>query len=401
MYKMNYRIFAQAIIIIFYSINTSSTGWKREIQRRNELLRSIALSSPKNCNGTKVVYIRNAYGRTGNYWISIANALWVTSVLQGSFNVPDWAAGHLFDHFVLDIFKESFCTTYDVNIRDSRRRNPIGLLGGESFNIFRLYNNTNLKPLLPPLDENTLREVTHFYVRFLASLWGSPKPEILRAGIATIQFHLGNNLDYVSVHQRSHEGICNRLYCSFTNTSNFSPLDLPLLSKEWLHVQQMERTMDENLPRNCSAFEEYHNPLCRIRANTVRNILEHSNRNRTPAGLDVNLHLGTDSRNQSNELVSSLGAVIPQYHINHTVDHTILDMFLFIHSGLFIQNPMSTLSTTACIVRQILGLRTVPMLNTSQMSIEERTRPGWWITCDLVADYSKFPPSSYSKIISL
>ena len=359
----------------------------KKIAYRQNFMRDIAsLHNKKDCEGSKIIYVYNRYGRTGNDFIALANALWITQVVNNTvFMIPRWAKSTIFDHFNLKRFYESFCITPHRRSSDSY----IVLYGAEAFSLPKLFNNSELSPFLPPLNEETINKITKFYATFYSSLWCCPHSSISTTGLAVIGNIFGS-LDYVSIHQRSHEYKCNQLFCDYTNLSQFSKFELPIEDENIFpprtHTVKLHSGM--RCPRH---------PLCGINSKTVRKILDlFQIHNKNYSINSSSLHLGTDTRNESNELVSSLGAVIPQYHINHTVDHTILDMFLFIHSGLFIQNPMSTLSTTACIVRQILGLRTVPMLNTSQMSIEERAGPGWWVTCDMIKFSKVLDIFSYS-----
>jgi len=349
-------------------------------QRQNYMKQVASFKTKKKCDGSTIIHVLNRYGRTGNDFITLANTLWVTHTIKNAiFMIPNWAKSTIFDNFDLRTFTDTFCTTSHRRITDEY----ISISGGEAYSLHRLFNVTKLKPLLPPLNEGVISNIAHFYTKFYASLWCCPHHSITAEGISLIKTFFSSSLDYVSIHQRSHEGNCRELYCDYTKISQFSKLELNFSDEEW-HPWLLRETNETSSQNHCP---RHHHPLCGINSHTVRSILQLIKYYDKDCHINTNsIHLGSDMHNNSNELVTSLGAVIPQYHVNNTVEFgVILDMFIFIHSGLFIQNPLSTLSTGTCIVRQTLGLRTIPVLNTSRMSIEERAGPGWWITCDMIA----------------
>jgi hypothetical protein len=66
----------------------------------------------------------------------------------------------------------------------------------------------------------------------------------------------------------------------------------------------------------------------------------------------------------------------------------IFDIFIMIHSDLFIQNPESTFSKTVCIIRAVLGLQTIPLLDRiGESDADIYTDPHHWASCSLIYHY--------------
>ena len=366
--------------MITFILFSFSDFLKTKIGARQRELKNIALlsSKKKKCIENKQIYITNAYGRTGNDWITIGNGLWLASQVHGYFSVPQWAQKRIFNQFNLDVFYKTFCIRPFLKESNNQSFETIQLTGGTAYFLFRRYNESFLVPHLPPLTRETYQSLLHVHKMLHASLWSNPNPKLFDTAIHIIKDLYGNRLDYVSIHQRSHEGNCPNLFCDHTNISLFSKYDIPLYEKEWTQRQAWEELSNsQSQPRNCTGDIPRH-PMCDISASAVSNILS-MHKGRNWRDLNISIHLGTDRRVGVNDIVTKLKAIIPQQVVSHNkhsmtlnADFVFLDLFLFIHSGLFIQNPMSTLSTTACIVRNMLGLRTVPVLNTTHMSVENR-----------------------------
>ena len=361
-----------------------ATDFQRTISARQLLLRKIALQNkPQHCNISTVIRITSHYGRTGNNWIIIANGLWLSTLVGGSLELQFWMHDRVFKYFDLHVFNQSFCVTKSRLLDDSK---IIWMMGIDAYAVDRIYRNEDLIKYLPILNEETFRKVSFLYTRFYASLWSSPKQIISQLGKEFIQWYLNNSLNYISLHQRSFEGQCRKNFCVSIHTSYFSPKEVPLHENEWLQIQRWEQ-QQSNTFRNCTGVLPPY-PLCNLNAMEVEHMLALQRRTAN----DSLIHLGTDMPTNTNVLVESLRVKIPKVLYTstsvtvHDDELMHLDLYLFIHSSLFLQHPLSTFSSVACIVRETLNIPTVPLLYYvyNNRSIPERLLPGWFASCSTV-----------------
>ena len=357
------------------------------ISQRQQKLRKIALyGKPRNCNSSRIIGVTGPYGGAGNNWIIIANALWLGNLMQATFLIPLWAEERIFDFFDLDVFHDSFCTTNrTLPTMDSRFT---FLSGVEMYAIRRMERDSRVNGYLPTLNEETFREASKWYIRFYASLWSSPKEIVSRPGLESIQNHLGNAVNYVSVHHRNFEGGCNFYFCRHFNISNLPVNEVPLHLDSWKEAMRWER--GQSYPRNCSSeYPKY--PICDMTPTDIKETFKLLNKSLR----NVHMHLGTDKQSNISHLEKEFHICVPKLHITpkiHEFGYAMVDLFLFIHSSLFIASPMSTFSGMACIVRQILDLPTVPIMNYTydNSSIAERLVPGWFVGCDSVRETIRY-----------
>ena len=306
--------------------------------------------------------------------------------MEATFQIPRWAEERLLDYFDLDVFYESFCTT--KRTPPTKNSRYTFLSGVEIYAIRRMEHDGRVKRYLPPLNEKTFREASKWYIRFYASLWSSPKEIVSRPGLQSIQNHLGNSTNYVSVHHRNFEGNCNVNFCRHFNISNLPVNEVPLHLDSWKEAMRWER--GQSYPRNCSSeYPKY--PICDMTPTDIKETFKLLNK----SFKNVHMHLGTDGQSNISHMAIEFRICVPKLHITtklHDLGYAMVDVYLFIHSSLFIASPMSTFSGMACIVRQILDLPTVPIMNYTydNSSIAERLLPGWFVGCDSVRETIRY-----------
>ena len=358
------------------------------ILQREQQLRKIALNDGESnkCSSSKIIVIKGPYGGAGNLFIILANALWLGSLMQAAFEIPRWAEKRIFHYFNLNVFYESFCTT---KLSPPTTESNYTLLSGvEAYAIRRMYRDDRVKRYLPPLNEETFRDASRWYIRFYASLWSSPKKIIFRPSVITMQNYLGNSTNYISVHHRNFEGDCNLYFCRHFNISNLPVNEVPLHLESWKEAMRWER--GQSYPRNCSSeYPKY--PICDMTPTDIKETFKLLNKTLR----NVHMHLGTDGQKESTHIEQKFHAFTTKNHtttVLRDLGYAMLDVYLFIHSSLFIASPMSTFSGMACIVRQILDLPTVPIMNYTydNSSIAERLLPGWFVGCDSVRETIRY-----------
>ena len=283
--------------------------------------------------------------------VSLTNALWLATTLNSTLVLPKYM-NKMFQEFNITILRSSFCfRTIEEHINQTqghlgRLQYSRLLTGPESFFLFSMFNNPKFKHQLPRFDENTMREMSHHYVRVYAALWSSPIKGLVLASEYMIKNHLSNSLEYTTVHKRSMDGTCHDIM-SGTSFSDYSDKELPMKNAEWANMPQI-------------------NPICDMSPSFINDTITMHGRQ------EKKVLISFDGRGDIKPL-TDIGHVLTTAQDakigNTTVPRIYLDALLGMHGDLFVLNPRSTFSWQIFVVREILGLHSVPLLRNNDYLI--------------------------------
>eukprot|EP01038_Epipyxis_sp_PR26KG_P012280 gene12280-16469_t len=335
------------------------------------------------CNNQIYVKItENAYGRSGNNMIELANTLWLSDLLNATLIIPKWIV-HILVPFNTHFLTKSFCYTTDVDVLASKKtilldnsgknvelyktkiQQPTNssvsdmvlifeLTSEESFFLFQLYKFPLYNQLLPPHNEALVLEVSMFYARIYSLLWIQPSKKIIAATSYIIANHLKGDFHYVSVHRRLLEGTCSEILSDRTNhATDFYANELPISSSSW---------KDANFNRN--------HPLCDMPIPFIKDIVDLHGRNHSLVYLAHDGEGDLSEYKNNNSIHFILNDVLLNEG-NHTsfqsVDLKFVDMLVAINSDLFIMNPYSTFSWEIFVIRICLGLQSLPIITNNDI----------------------------------
>ena len=374
------------------SSSPRTSGLSVRVEENLSIIRAFASASGK-CSNRKhshtFVIQGIKFGRGDNIIISVANLIWLSSLVDGVIYLPPWVwSSGIFRHLRLGFLREIFC----FSTVGMHTPNVIKLTSANIYSIKRVYKHSELAHFLPPLTDAVIAEAARIHARVYSTIFSWPDENILDAAKDIVDF-LGG--EYNAVHIRSFEETCPCLYCRLTNVSHFSSREVPVDSPKW----QMLKKYDV-YPKNCTvpgeskcwSDLEYSHPLCNMTSASLAEIINLGNRTHYPLYIVAdNLHSA-----HTKQLIHGLGAF--SWH-NKELEHirrshgitsedaiAALDLVLLIHSGFFIQNTISTYSMIACILRQVLDLPTVPIPEDQPLEYQEEHGPGVWVSCGAVRD---------------
>lgn len=323
-------------------------------------------------------------GNTCNNMVSLTNALWLATTLNSTLILPKYM-GKIFQEFNITTLRSSFCFrtieqhTHESKGRSSRLQYSRTVTGPESFFMFSMFNSPKFKHQLPKFDQKTMMEMSYHYVRVYAALWSSPLEGMLLASKHMIKHHLNNSLDYTTVHKRSMEGMCDE-FLNGIAISDYSERELPMKNPEWRNKQKK-------------------NPICVMSPSFINDTISMHGRQ------DNKVLISFDGRGDIKpwtDLGHVLTTVLDKSGANFTVPKIFLDAFLAMNGGFFVLNPRSTFSWQIFIVREILGLHSVPLLTNNDYLImlkaeyKREKRTGFVVTWLQIAESARLTRLSVS-----
>lgn len=316
-------------------------------------------------------------GNTCNNVVSFTNALWLATTLNSTLIAPRYMY-KIFQEFNLSTLHSSFCfQTIDQYNAHSKKHSLRSyylrtVSGAESFFLFKIFENPKFKHQLPLFDQNTMIEMSRHYVRVYAAFWSSPLRGILPASEHLIKNHLDDSLTYTTVHKRSMEGACNEAIAG-TAITDYSDEELPMKNLEWNLMPKL-------------------NPICDMSPSFVNDTVTMHGRQNNKVFISFD---GRGDIKPMTDLGHVISKVLDQESDYKTVPRKYLDAFLAIHGGLFILNPRSTFSWQIYIVREILGLQSVPILKNNdylvmdQVEYRREKRTGLVVSWTQIADSAR------------
>ena len=298
------------------------------------------INMKRTCSDDTFIYITDGgYGNTGNNMVSLTHSLWLARKLNATFNIPGFI-GEAINHFNLTNLAEQHC--FVVNQKIPSTSKSYGITAEESFFVYRLFNSPNksFKAMLPPLDDEVVKDITHTFLNVYASLWSLPKPSIVTSAAWIIENYLGANFNYTSIHKRNLDGECEAIMSENSKISDYSPSELAMDSPEW------------------SRDVEHHHPLCEMQLDFVKNTMKLHGRG------DRNIFVAFDGQGDvtSYRIHRAVFSSVMQAHPRfRAIPMKYVDMLVAMLGDLFILNPRSTFSLQVYLVRASWELRSVPV----------------------------------------
>jgi hypothetical protein len=332
------------IVLMGLSWLANSLSLKQLINLRLENLRKFA-STPQypvqKCSSDKFLIITGGpYGSSGNRLIEFTHAVWLARKMNATLIVPDWM-DDIFAPFDSSTLKKNFCFTLDKDTAVSEGITPTEVTSSDAFFLSHLFHEKKFISFLPSMSE-AVDDLSVHFLKVYAALWSSPLPEIRAAGEWLMKNHLGNSLVYTSVHKRNLDGECSNILAHVSSPSDYAPDEIPADIPEWK-----------------GSLEKDH-PLCSMPLHMVLAIQEL--RHRTNSSLFVAFDGQGDVENylKYGAVFSNLLDKVEGQHSKH---RKFVDMFMAMHSDLFILNPRSTFSWQVYLIRVCLALESVPIIN--------------------------------------
>jgi hypothetical protein len=356
-----------------YRSNSTFGAFRQTIRRRLSILKMIALSRPRSnpCNSTKLILITEyQFGNSGNNLIELTHGLYFSFILNATLVLPPWMSTIL-KPFDLTTLHQAYCFTTATNYPKSSVFMEIE--SEDSFFAFRLFKKPEYRSLLPPLNQETVLDISAHFLRVYSAFWSSPSEEFVSAAEWLIAHHLNSTLGYTSVHKRAMEGGCSKAFAPATILSDISPDEVPMNRPEWRG----------NLRRS--------HPLCNMAADFVINTMTLNHRHPSSSQIFVSF----DGKGDVSDL-KALGAVFSSSiddpsagngnSLHKSVDRKFLDMFVAMHGDFFILNPRSTFSWQVYLIRVCLALESVPLLRNTDLFVQDSglyksmNRSGLWVS---------------------
>jgi hypothetical protein len=295
--------------------------------------------------------------------IEFTHGLWLSEKLSATLLVPSWMLD-IFSPFNTSLAESHFCfTTKTSDIPKNAKKYEV--TSEDSFFAFKLFKDPMYQPLLPKLSDQTVNEISLFFLQVYASFWCCPHKKILQAAEYIVTQHLDGHFQYGAVHKRQLEGGCSKVLQANSKPSDFSPRQLPMQHPEW----------SGNLAQ--------HHPLCEMSYSFLSETLALNGRNNSK------VFVAFDGRGGIQDYVDSKRAVfsnvLDESHAFQqlSVDRKYVDMLVAIHSDFFLLNPRSTFSWQIYLVRLCLALPSVPILKTNDFylqSADEMKGRGLWVS---------------------
>ena len=316
------------------------------------------------------------YGQAGNQLVEFTHGLWLADKLNATLVVPEYM-GPILAPFHLHEIKKLFCFSDEAQYKSSKAEKEqdnvkVKIYELESEDSFWLQNimgkNDHAKqfPSLPPLEKKVVDEISLYFLDVYASLWGHAKPIIMQEACRIIAHKMKHSIKFTAVHKRDMEGGCQQLFWSNLPTEKCGYLSdqVPLNSSVWQIA-------------GSSSF-------CRMDAVFVSDTMKMHNREmkrnsdgRPSSHTAQPVYLAWDGKGSidSWKALSAEFVLSADYRSNHDaselkesgIHHSdsllkFVDMYMAIHSDLFVLNPRSTFSFEIYAIRTILGLESVPVL---------------------------------------
>ena len=255
---------------------------------------------------------------------------------------------HVLEPFDTTLLKAHYC--YRLKPSLPQNKTLFEITSEESFFLFQLFYSNHYRSLLPPLNETTIADLSLHFLKVYAGLWCCPLHETVAAADWLIHNHLHNSLRYVSVHKRQMEGGCSKTMAGVTQPADFSPRDLPMQRREW---------------RGPLASSH---PLCEMPLPFLRDTMDMHHRNCSDIFVAWDGRGDVSSYRREGAVFSDM---LDTTLANHRdVNLKFVDMFLAIHSDLFLLNPRSTFSWQIYLVRVCLGLFSVPVVRGNDLYLQ-------------------------------
>lgn len=337
-------IFFICFLFLFIRKSTEETIVRQLKERVHHLSKVIAslpvLAGP--CNDSAFIIITEIpFGNSGNNIIEFIHGLWLSKAYNYTFVVPPWIRPALHP-FNISIIHQHFCFSYIDAIPP--KSTVLEITSEDSFFLFKIFRDRMYNASIPPFSEELIHEMSYHFIAIYTALWSYPSHHLLNAAAWLIEQKLGNSFNYTSIHKRSLEGGCNKLFSFQSQPSDFSPNQLDMNHPSW----------HGNL--------KFYHPICEMPASFALSTIKINNRSSTKYFLAYDGRGSIDDYISLNTTLSSNldNSLFPEMQSNHA--KKFLDMFMAINGDFFVLNPYSTYSFQIYVIRVCLGLESVPVM---------------------------------------
>lgn len=312
------------------------------------------------CSTTHFLTINGGeWGRAGNQLIEFTHALWLAKTINATFLMPPWMPG-IFGLLGTDQLHKKFCFTDRVDPNYLKSAKVIEIAASDAFYMHLLLDRKEYAGMFPKRTDQTASEVSKHFLQVYSSVWSSPGPDIISEAVRIIDSNLGQSLAYCAVHKRTLENSCNEVMNIVTKVTDFHDTGLPMQHDNWK-----------------SALANH--PLCEMTPSFILDTIAYQNRSK-----DSKVFVSFDGIGSTDMYSSSLpGSFISNVLGGATKrDHSFLDLFLAMHSDLFIMNPRSTFSWIIFVVRAAMQLDSVPVMKNKDLFLSEKSDFLWvsWLS---------------------
>jgi len=377
------NFFLSLLITHSHSEFLVSRHLKDRVHHLSKLIKNLpTLSSP--CNDSYVVITEIPFGNSGNNIIEFIHGLWLSKVYGYTFVVPPWIRPALHP-FNVSLIHDHFCVNY-IDIIPSNSH-MLEVTSEDSFFLHKLFVDRMYNSTLPALNDDLLSDMSHHFLAIYSALWSYPSHHIMNASSWLIQEKLGNSFNYTSIHKRSLEGGCNKLFSQVSRPADF-PSD----------------QIDMNHPSWNGNLRNYH-PICEMPSSFALNTIAINNRS------SHHYFIAYDGRGSVDDYISLNatfstnldGLLFPEMISSNA--RKFVDMFVAINGDFFILNPYSTYSFQIYAVRVCLGLESVPIMAHRDIYFKEQkdyTSGKLWVSwTSLRSAYEKIKDSVWNKVAKL
>jgi hypothetical protein len=302
----------------------------------------------KSCSKTNFITTNeHDFGKSSNTLIEFTHMLWLAKRLNRTYLISEWMMTkkkQKFLHFFNTSLLESlYCVKYTLNEISTENIDIMEINTGEAYYAFQFFNNIQrFDGLVPQFNETILYELSIHFIQVYTSLWCCPSSNIIEASSWMLSRYFNNSLQsFTAVHKRSLDRNCDAKYNGVVNISNFSPLELA----------------PYNTSKHASIIQIY--PLCEMPIQFVHETQNLNNRSQQKIFVAFDGH-GNITDYEKNRAI--FGKNIKEIPLHRKIEGRELDMMMAIHADFAILNPKSTFSWQIYVLRECLGLKSVPKL---------------------------------------
>ena len=312
------------------------------LQKRLQRLRHIGFLNPRaTCGSNGFLILKKKFGRHSNFFIQICHGLWLAETSNRTLVVPS-DMKDVFKYFNLENVQRQFCFVFDdelghVEYVTKLAQRFFGHAVLQAHYSFFMDEYLISKPsvnghlVIPAHGNRTIHEVSVYFVRFYAALWGSIKADVISEVDFVIEQMFGGSMGFTSIHKRSLEGACARHLSSSINLTDYSETELPMSHCAWRGDLSQSHPLCDFPPSFVSSCLELHN-----RSKSLLFVAHDSE-----ASVADLIQLGAISVDSilSIKKESKSSRYQPEKVYSFTTARNHIDMAIAIHSDLFILNP--------------------------------------------------------------
>jgi hypothetical protein len=205
---------------------------------------------------------------------------------------------------------------------------------------------------------STNNEIARHYAQLYSSLWCCPSDDLMKVTSQIITNYFNNTLfSYTSAHKHNLEGNCDKHVLNM-KLSNFPPFELPMMATPVYGNGMVANILDIY-------------PLCSMPLKFVKATQDFHNRTNQRIFLAFDGQGNISDYEAHNTVIGS--QIMHTLPNNTSIQGKDIDMMIAIFADLSILNPKSTLSWQIFVIRECLGLESVPKLQDTDLLMRTAT----------------------------